>query len=76
MSLHKTKEGAEKAMEAHKALARIEYEEYLKRHVEHTEEYCIEENLDDETKKTLIESVSPFGAHEDWAVEEMEVLED
>lgn len=73
MSLHITKEGAEKAMEAHKKQAIIEYEEYRKRHDEHLKEYAKEEGLDEDALKVLLESVGKFDDHVDWAVDEIEI---
>ena len=75
MSLHKTKEGAEAAMNKHKEEKRLEFEEYKKRHSEDVEKYCQEENLDEATKKELIESVGKFDDHEDWTIDEFEVLD-
>ena len=54
MSLHKTRKGAEMAMEFHKA----------EKEKEHWEIYNKPEDCD----------TNPFGEHEDWRVEEMEVL--
>lgn len=75
ISLHKTREGAEKVMNIHKEEAKIEYEAYLKRHAKSIKKYCKEEKINKEEQKFLLESVSPFGAHEDWAVEEFEILD-
>ena len=75
VSLHKTKEGAEAAMNKHKEEKRLEFEEYKKRRDADTEEYCIKENLDEEAKKSLMEWGGKFGDHEDWQVDEFEVLD-
>lgn len=55
MSLHKTRKGAEMAMEFHKAEAEKEHWETYDR----AEDYIMH----------------PFGEHEAWKVEEMEVQE-
>ena len=75
MSLHKTKEGAEKAMELHKESAMKDYEEKYKRDVERTKEYAKEENLSDDKLSILIEGITKFGAHEDWGTGEQELLD-
>lgn len=75
MSLHKTKEGAEKAMKLHKEAAMKDYEEKYKREVGRTKEYAKEENLSDDKLSILIEGITKFGAHEDWVIGEQELLD-
>jgi hypothetical protein len=73
MSLHRTPEGAEKAMNEHKEKERLNFENGYKKRL--TEEWQNDPDLDEEAKKVLIDSIGNFDAHKDWAVEEMEVLE-
>jgi len=55
MSLHKSKDGAEKAMKAHKAKEKIMWARIYD---------------DEEERKEF-----PFGSHERWDVQEVEVLD-
>jgi hypothetical protein len=71
LSLHKTKEGAEKAVEAHKALIRAEW-------VDWGNSMCgkPKPNVIDEYKTFAeFEEEFPFAQHESWDVSETELLD-
>jgi len=72
ISIHLTKEGAEKAMSEHKEKARLEFENGYKKHL--TEEWTKDDSINESDKKTLIESIGEFDAHLDWMVDEIEIL--
>jgi hypothetical protein len=74
MSLHKTKAGAEKAMNAHKEKEKKKYEKDRRAMDKHI---MAEEGTSKKQKKLLIEhnhSIS-FGVHQDWAIGEQELLD-
>lgn len=71
ISLHRTREGAEKAMEKHKAEEKIKYDKQMQRYVESWKK----EGNDEETIKVLSESIGEFGRFQDWGINEIEVVD-
>lgn len=70
ISVHRTREGAEKAMNKHKEEERIKHEKKIERYKNSWKE----EGHDDETIKELLEgSTGEFGRFEDWGINEIEV---
>ncbi len=74
LSLHKTKEGAELAMNTHKELKKIEHEKSVSEMVEY---YTNAQDIPYEDKIVLIDSCKndDFGTHEDWDIGEQELFE-
>ena len=75
MSLHKTKAGAEKALNEHKEKAKVKHEKNIKFMME---EIKNNDDLTAEDKKVLLDNYDEyhkFGAHEDWAIGEQELLD-
>ena len=70
ISLHKTKEGAEKALNEHRNFEFEAWEEYTKLLMEKDDEG----NCFYDTIETCLED-NPFGKHEDWCIQEIEVLD-
>lgn len=75
MSLHKTKEGAEAAMQKHIEEKKVEHSEYVERQKENLADYIKEYNIDEEGSKLLYDSIGKFDDHEAWTVDELEILD-
>jgi hypothetical protein len=70
MSVHRTREGAEKAMNNHKEQERIEHEQKMESYIKSWKE----EGFDDKTIAEFSE-IHQFGQFEDWDVHEIDVLD-
>lgn len=77
ISLHKTKEGAEKAMAEDIENAKKEHEEYVERQIESALEYAKEENIPDEEREILLDGIRKYkyDDHVAWCVDELEVID-
>lgn len=75
MSLHKTVESAEAAMQKHIEEKKVEHNEYVERQKKHLAKYIKKENINKEGAKSLYESIGKFDDHEAWDVEELEILD-
>ncbi len=71
MSLHKTREGAEKALNDHRNIEFAAWEEYTKLLMEKDEEG---NDFGYESLEDCLED-NPFGKHEDWCIQEIELLD-
>lgn len=71
ISVHRTREGAEKAMEKHKAEEKIKYDKQMQRYIESWKK----EGNDEETIKVFSESIGEFGRFQDWGINEIEVVD-
>lgn len=69
ISVHRTREGAETAMEKHKAEEKIKYDEKMKRYVESWEK----EGHNEKTINELSKSIGEFGRFQDWGINEIEI---
>ena len=67
MSLHRTKKGAMDALKKHKLERMKKHSEYIAR----MEADLDKKGYSKKDKLTFMKSLSKFGAHEDWAVEEV-----
>lgn len=71
LSLHKTKEGAEKAVEAHKALIRAEWVDWGNRMCDKSDP----EGVGRYDTFGDFEKGFPFAQHESWGISETELLD-
>ncbi len=72
ISLHRTREGAEKAMNAHKEIERLAYEKYKERLIKMWRE---EPDFKEEDLPSFLEMTGEFDRFKDWSVNEIEVLD-
>ncbi len=72
ISLHRTREGAEKALIEHKEKERLEYEEYKKRLIEGWRQ---DADFKEEDIPDLMGTLCEFDRFKDWTVNEVDVLD-
>ena len=70
MSIHHTREGAEKAMMEHKENERLKYEKQMERNMK-----LWQDNGFDEKAISEFKSIQKFGRFQGWMVKEVEVLQ-
>lgn len=69
ISLHRTREGAEKAMEKHKVEEKIKYDKQMQRYVDSWKK----EGHNEQAINELTKSIGEFGRFQDWGINEIEV---
>ena len=70
ISLHRTREGAEKAMNEHKQKERLQHDKFIERYKKNLKKQGVEEN----DMGMYLESFE-FGKFKDWGVQEVEILD-
>ena len=86
MSLHRTKEGAEKAMKKHKIERRVDHDKLIEFQLNECKEYYDKKLKEGKESAADIQThydymvehytkEDTFGAHEDWQIGEQELLD-
>lgn len=70
LSLHKTKEGAEKAMKKHKEQEKEKFDKYYQSQAKR-----FKKEEEPKTAKILIKSLGTYDTHKDWQIGKQELLD-